>query len=78
MFYVSTYVLSTAKHNSTGHRWVSELHQEMGHLGTERVQQLAREQFYWPHMQKDITHFVTRVCSCLKQRRPNLPTRAPL
>ena len=61
------------------HRLVyKELHQEMGHLGTERVLQLARERFYWPHMQRDITHFVTRVCSCLKQRRPNLPTRAPL
>ena len=34
--------------------------------------------FYWPHMQRDITHFVTLVCSCLKQRRPNLPTHAPL
>ena len=55
-----------------------ELHQEMRHLGTERVLQLARERFYWPHMQRDITHFVTQVCSCLKQRRPNLPTRAPL
>ena len=61
------------------HRLVyKELHQEMGHLGTETVLQLARERFYWPHMQRDITHFVTRVCSCLKQRRPNLPTRAPL
>ena len=55
-----------------------ELHKEMGHLRTEKVLQLARELFYWHHMQRDITHFVTRVCSCLKQRRPNLPTRAPL
>lgn len=61
------------------HRLVyKELHQEMGHLGTERVLQLARERFYWPHMQRDITHFVTRVCSCLKQRRPNPSKRAPL
>ena len=55
-----------------------KLHQEMGHLGAERVLQLARERFYWPYMQRDITHFVTRVCSCLKQRRPNISTRAPL
>jgi len=61
------------------HRLVyKELHQEMGHLGAERVLQLARERFYWPHMQRDITHFVTKVCSCLKQRRPNVSTRAPL
>lgn len=25
-----------------------ELHQEMGHLGVERVLHLAREMFYWP------------------------------
>ncbi|PFX15462.1 Retrovirus-related Pol polyprotein from transposon opus [Stylophora pistillata] len=61
------------------HRLVyKELQQEMGHLGTERVLQLARERYYWPHMQIDITHFVTRMCSFLKQKRRNLPKRAPL
>ena len=29
-------------------------------------------------MQADIKHFVTKVCRCIKQRRPNLPTREPL
>ena len=61
------------------HRTVSkELHQEMGHLGAARVLQLARERFYWPGMERDITHFVTNVCGCLKQRKPVLPTCAPL
>ena len=55
-----------------------ELHQEMGHLGAPRVVQLARERFYWPNMEDNITHFVTKVWPCLKQRRPNLSTRAPL
>ena len=50
----------------------------MGHLGAPRVVQLARERFYWPNMEDDITHFVTKVCPCLKQRQPNLSTRAPL
>ena len=50
----------------------------MGHLGAKRVVQLARERFYWPRMEKDITYFVTNVCGCLKQRKPNLPARAPL
>ena len=27
-----------------------ELHAEMGHLGTERVIDLTREGFFWPHM----------------------------
>ena len=43
-----------------------ELHQEMGHLGAPRVVQLARERFYWPDMEDDITHFVTKVSPCLK------------
>jgi len=61
------------------HRIVfKEGHQEMGHLGAHRVVQLARERFHWPNKEDDITHFVTKVCPCLKQRRPNLSTRAPL
>ena len=35
-----------------------ELHQEMGHLGAKRVIELARERFFWPYTQRDITHFV--------------------
>lgn len=55
-----------------------ELHEEMGHLGVERTLTLIRERFYWPHMQRDVDHYVTKVCSCLKRKRPNKPTRAPL
>jgi len=57
---------------------LKELHQEMGHLGGPRVVQLACERFYWPNMEDDITHLVTKVSPCLKQRQPNLSTRAPL
>ena len=55
-----------------------ELHEEMGHLGVERTLNLIRDRFYWPHMQRDVDHYVTKVCSCLKRKRPNKPTRAPL
>ena len=40
----------------------------MGHLGADRVIQLARERFYWPKMESDIIHIVTKACPCLKQR----------
>ena len=50
----------------------------MGHLGAKRVVQLARERFYWPNRQKDITHFVTNVCKCLKQQKLTLQACAPL
>ena len=49
-----------------------ELHEEMGHLGVERVLALARERFYWPNMRRDIENFIHHTCCCLKQRRPNL------
>ena len=55
-----------------------ELHEEMGHLGADRVLDLARERFYWPHMQRDIEHFIGRVCRCLKQKHPSIQSRAPL
>lgn len=55
-----------------------ELHQEMGHLGTERTLSLIRERFYWPHMQKETEHFVTRVCECLKRKKPHRISKAPL
>ena len=55
-----------------------ELHDEMGHLGADRVVSLARDRFYWPHIQKDIEQYCTRVCSCLQQRKLNRQTREPL
>ncbi|KAJ8004172.1 hypothetical protein DPEC_G00156020 [Dallia pectoralis] len=50
----------------------------MGHLGVERTLDLIRERFYWPEMGKDVEHFVSKVCECLKRKKPSKPTRAPL
>ncbi|CAB4007508.1 Retrovirus-related Pol poly from transposon, partial [Paramuricea clavata] len=55
-----------------------ELHEKMGHLGPERVFNFARERFYWPGMKNDIEHFITHVCSCVKQRKPTFTNREPL
>ena len=55
-----------------------ELHNELGHLGSERVHQLALQRFYWPRMKSDIDHYTSHVCHCLKQRRPNENIRAPM
>ncbi|KAL9971665.1 hypothetical protein ACROYT_G017862 [Oculina patagonica] len=57
---------------------LKELHTEMGHLGVERVAELARSRFYWPHMYRDIEHFVTQHCRCIKQKKPNTVTKAPM
>lgn len=55
-----------------------ELHENMGHLGSERVVSLARDRFYWPHMQNDIEHYISNVCQCIKRKTPTLKQRAPL
>ncbi|KAK3707805.1 hypothetical protein QZH41_011971 [Actinostola sp. cb2023] len=61
------------------HRLVyQELHEKMGHLGSERVVSLARDRFHWPHMQRDIEHYVKNVCRCVKQRPPARKTKVPL
>ncbi|KAL3969298.1 transcription factor SOX7/8/10/18 (SOX group E/F) [Sarotherodon galilaeus] len=55
-----------------------ELHQDMGHLGVERTLDLIRDRFYWPQMTKEVEHFVTEECECLKKKKPSKQTRAPL
>ena len=56
----------------------SELHVKMGHLGVERTVQLAKERFYWPKMADDIKHFITKLCSCVRQKKPHIQHSAPL
>ena len=55
-----------------------ELHGEMGRLGCERVFQLATQRFFWPRMRADIEYYTTKVCKCLKQKRPAIATHAPM
>ena len=54
------------------------LHIEMGHLGAERVTELAKKRVYWPQMQHDIETFIATKCLCIVQRRPHLHAKAPL
>lgn len=55
-----------------------ELHVNMGHLGADRMLDMARSRFYWPGMAQDIDAFVTTKCTCLKDKPPNRVQRAPL
>ena len=55
-----------------------ELHDKMGHLGAERTVDLARQRFYWPHMEQYINDYITRRCTCIKQKKPTKVNKAPL
>ena len=55
-----------------------ELHGKMGHLGAERVFQLARQRVYWPYMQKDIEVYTQQTCACNAKKRPHREQFAPL
>ncbi len=50
----------------------------MGHQGVERTMSLVGDRFFWPKMQGEIEYFVTKCCTCLKQKKPSKETRAPL
>ena len=55
-----------------------ELHVGMGHLASDRVEDLARQRFYWPHMSSDIDYFIRKKCSCLFTKQPNIQEKAKL
>ena len=55
-----------------------ELHEQMGHLGAEKVIELAQQRFYWPGMATDITNYIQKRCRCIANKKPNVKERAPL
>lgn len=57
---------------------LKKLHNEMAHVGTERVLNLARERFYWPFMAREIEEHITRKCPCIKSKKPVTHVRAPM
>lgn len=54
------------------------LHADLGHVGTERVVNLARDRFYWSYIKKEIETYVTRKCPCIRQKKPVTYIRAPM
>ena len=37
-----------------------------------------RQRFYWPYLQADVEKFIREKCSCVADKRPNIPQKAPL
>lgn len=55
-----------------------ELHEEMGHLGSEKVIELAQQRFYWPGMAKTLKDNIQKRCRCIVDRKPAIQEKAPL
>ena len=55
-----------------------ELHEKMGHVGSEKVCELARQRFYWPKMLSDIKHYIKNKCRCMVNKAPNTYEKAAL
>ena len=51
-------------------------HDQVGHLGQDRVLELLRDQFYWPGMHTDVTSYINSCPRCL--RRKSQPDQPPL
>ena len=55
-----------------------ELDDNLGHLGVERVMQLARARVFWPKMQADVTVYIWNRRRRLKQHCPHVKPYAPM
>lgn len=55
---------------------LKELHDQMGHQGTDRTISLIRDRFFWPYMQRETEQHVMS-WMCLKQKKPNREIRTP-
>lgn len=57
---------------------LKHLHDNLGHIGTERVLALVRERLYWLYMKKDVEDYVTRKCPCIINKKVTTHVRAPM
>ena len=51
-------------------------HDQIGHLGQDRVLELLRDRFFWPGMQMDVASYINSCPRCI--RRKSQPDTAPL
>ncbi|XP_036433704.1 uncharacterized protein LOC118812695 [Colossoma macropomum] len=56
---------------------MKSLHDDLGHLGTERAVELLRKRFYWPKMAYDIEQYIKSCGECIARKSPS-PRVAPL
>ena len=55
-----------------------KLHAEMGEEGTEQITESIKSRFYWPQMGDEIKYFLTKICTCVQKKRPNIMKTAAM
>ena len=50
---------------------LKELHENMGHLGFDKVVELVKQRFYWWNYENNLKTFIKKYCQCLKNKKPN-------
>ena len=45
-------------------------HDQVGHLGQDRVLELLRDRFYWPGMHTDVASYLNSCPRCLRRKSP--------
>ena len=65
-------ILPPSHHNKA----MEGCHDQVGHLGLDRVLELLRDQFYWPGMYSDVASYLNSCPKCL--RRKSQADQAPL
>ena len=55
---------------------MADCHDQIGHLGQDRVLELLRDRFFWPGMQMDVASYINSCPRCI--RRKSQPDTAPL
>ena len=56
---------------------LTELHDNLGHLGSEKVEELARQRFYWPYMSRRISTYIREMCTCVASKQPPVAEKLP-
>ena len=54
------------------------LHNDMGHLGQDRIVALCQDRVIWPGMSKDVVKWIAQCQRCTCAKAPSLPQCAPL
>ena len=59
-------------------RVLDQLHAELGHAGQYKMDQAARQRFWWPNQRRDIVNFCRSCKDCGELKDPRQRLRAPL